>query len=537
MRKYFPAVFLLLLAGSVFIFLSVRKNSVSEAAGDKEDLLAPSEHFFMVRSYPDTVFDYRGYEQSLQRAKQANAIQRSAEIRSSISWITEGPRNIGGRVNVIAVHPLNQNIVFAGCAAGGIFKTTDGGSNWLPVFDNQLYLSIGSIVFDPANPNIMYAGTGDPNISGYPFIGDGIYKSTDGGNTWSYLGLAAQRIITKIIVDPTNSNIIYAATMGLPFVRDNNRGLYKTTDGGLTWNNILFISDSAGVIDLLMNPSNPQVLYAAGWNRIRTNQESLVSGPAAKIYKTTNGGSTWNILTGGLPQADMSRIGLTMSATNPNVLFAVYVDTSLDLEGIYKSTNAGVSWNPVPTFNLPSSVLGGFGWYFGKIAVNPADDAEIYVLGIDLHVTYNNGSSWQTAAPAWWTYDVHADKHDMVFIDPSTFLLATDGGIYKTTDAGASWTDFENIPNTQFYRVTVNPHQPGTFTGGAQDNGTTEGNYTNINNWPRIFGGDGFQPLYDSTDPWIMWCETQNGDIWVSTDGGFSFNPGTNGIDASDRRN
>ena len=486
----------------------------------------------MMRSYPDREFDYKGYEQAMAQAKQAAGAERS-----SAAWVLEGPENIGGRVNVIAVHPQDDDIVFAGCAAGGIFKTTDGGSSWVPVFDNELSLSIGSIVFDPANPNIMYAGTGDPNISGYPFIGNGIYKSTNGGNTWTHLGLTNQRIISKIIVDPTNSNTIYAATMGLPFVRDNNRGLYKSTDGGLTWNNILFISDSAGVIDLLMNPSNPQVLYAAGWNRIRTNQESLIYGPAAKIYKTTNGGQTWNVLTGGLPQVDMSRIGLAMSGTNPNVVFAVYVDTTLELGGIYKTTDAGTTWNPIPISGLPPGILGGFGWYFGKIFVNPANDNQIYIAGIEMHVTFNSGSSWQQATPPWWTYEVHADQHDMVFLNSNTLMIANDGGIYKTTNAGGNWTDFDNIPNTQFYRVTASPHQPGEFTGGAQDNGTTRGNYFNISNWPRIFGGDGFQALYNPADPWEMWVEVQDGDIYVSIDGGSSFIPANDGIDPADRRN
>lgn len=538
MKKYFPFLIVILFfaAGAIIISFHVKENKAVATHESESDLSAPSEHFFLVRSYPDAVFDYKGYEQAMTQTKQL-ADEQKLRKSTQTSWVLEGPGNIGGRVNVIAVHPTNQNIMFAGCAAGGIFKTVDAGNNWVPVFDNSLYLSIGCIEFDPNNSGIMYAGTGDPNISGYPFIGDGIYKSTDGGNTWSHLGLTAQRIVSKIIVDPNNSNIIYAATMGLPFVRDNNRGLYKSTDGGATWNNILFINNESGIIDLMMSTSNSQILYAAGWNRIRSNQESLITGQAAKIYKTTNGGVSWTILTGGLPQGDMSRIGLAMSGTNPNVLFASYVDTTLQLEGIYKSTNAGVTWNPVPTFNLPGNVMGGFGWYFGKIAVNPTDDNEIYVLAIDLYATYDGGQNWQLAAPIWWTYQVHADKHDFVFLNPSSFLLATDGGIYRTDDGGFSWYDIENIPNTQFYRVAINPFEQGVFTGGAQDNGTTKGNYNDINNWPRIFGGDGFQARYNPSNPDDFWFETQNGAIWVTNDGGFNFNDGTLGIDTLDRRN
>lgn len=532
---------LLIVGATYYIYQNISINteiSETESARTKK-MNAPNDHFFTQRTYPDLIFDHKAYVDGLNQATADH--NQAAFLKSSntypASWTTQGPGNIGGRINCIAVHPADTNIMFAGNAAGGIFRTTDSGVNWLPVFDDHSYLAIGTIVFEPGNPNTIYVGTGDPNIGGYMFVGDGVYKSTDGGDTWINIGLNDQGIVSKIIIHPANPNIIYVGTMGLPFLRNNDRGLYKTIDGGQTWNHILFISDDAGIIDMVMDHSNPQIIYAAGWNRIRNNQESLVSGPAAKIYKTTDGGATWNILTSILPQADMSRIGLAMSATNSNILYAQYVDTNYDLEGIYKTTDGGNTWTSVPISTLHPNAMGGFGWYFGKIRVSPYNDNELHVLGVDLHKTTDGGNNWYEATPPWWQYDVHADKHDLVYTGPGTYILTTDGGIYKTNDGGNTWTDIENIANTQFYRVAMNPHQPGVYWGGTQDNGTTSGNVSGINNWERIFGGDGFQPVFHPTNPNLYYVETQNGNLWYTDDGGGTYYHGNDGIDPIDRRN
>lgn len=493
----------------------------------------PAEDFFMMRNYPDFTMDVKGYEQAMQITKQQSLQSKLANtVGFNNSWTMEGPGNIGGRINCVAMHPTNNMIMYVGNATGGIHKTTDGGVTWNPIFDDQSALSVSCIEFEPGNPNTMWVGTGDAQISGYPFIGDGIYKSTDGGNTWTNMGLANTRIITKIKIHTTNPNIIYAATMGVPFIKDNNRGVYKSIDGGVTWQQSLFISDSAGVIDMLMDPQNPDILYAAGWNRLRSNKGSLVAGPDARIYKTTDGGANWNMLTNGLPMIDASRIGLTMSGTNANVIYASYVDVNFDLLGIYKTTNGGTTWTQKGGNNL-LGVQGGFGWYFGRIEINPTNDNELYFCAIGLHKSTDGGDNFYDVDPA---YDMHADKHDIRYLSNSVQLCATDGGLYKTTNGGSTWNDIENIPNTQFYRCAVNPHAQGVYAGGAQDNGTEYGNAASFNNWIRVFGADGFQPLYNPTDPNIMWAEYQNGGINVSTDGGNSFNDATNGIDFNDRR-
>ncbi|MEL6132969.1 MAG: PKD domain-containing protein, partial [Bacteroidota bacterium] len=279
----------------------------------------------------------------------------------------------------------------------------------------------------------------------------------------------------------------------------------------------------AGAIDLIIDPVNSNNLLVSTWDRIRNYQESVGVGPNSKIWYSANGGGTFSNPTVGLPTSFQSRIGLAVYPPNPQIMYALIVGSDYFFEGIYKTVNGGASWTDI-TGDLPLGVSGGFGWYFGQIRVNPTDPDELFVLGVDLYRTTNGGTNWTMAGPPWFTYEVHADKHDLQYDLNGDIYLATDGGLYKSVDGGDNWTDLENIPNTQFYRVAVNPHQPGTYYGGAQDNGSTGGNAQNINNWPRIYGGDGFQMRFDPVDPQVFYAETQNGNIVVTTDGGQNFN-------------
>ena len=499
----------------------------------------PSDEFFIQRAYPDGKFSIKAYTEGLKTAQQLAQSREATGFDEE--WLTQGPGNIGARVNTIVANPQNENIMYAGFSEGGVFKTTDGGNNWVPIFDDQVLLSIGDIVLDSNNPEIVYVGTGDVNISGYPFIGDGLYRSNDGGDTWTNLGLTEQRIISKIVLDPTNSDRIFAACMGLPFERNNQRGLYRSIDNGNNWEQVLFLSDSTGVIDVLINPENPQILYAAGWDRIRNNTESITRGFGARIYKSIDGGDNWDLLEGGLPNEKHSRIGLEMSGSDPDVIFAKYVGNNLQLEAIYKTIDGGETWLPIPTDEdlngLNAGALGGFGWYFGQIRVNPDNDNEIFLLGIDLWRTQDSGNNWERVGPPWWEYLVHADKHDLVFLPSGNILLATDGGLYRSDSNAETWEDIENIPTTQFYRVAYNPHNPDFYYGGAQDNGSTGGNGDGINNWSRIYGGDGFQMAFDPFDPDRFFVETQRGNISMTLDGGSDFFGANDGIDGDDRRN
>lgn len=524
-----------------YYFLNQKNTFPNDLKKDRlQQKFEPSDEFFLQRSYPDGKFHVEAYAAGLKEAK-LKSQARNTTPGFDADWTTQGPGNIGARINSIAVHPSDENIIYVGFSQGGVFKTTNGGQSWVPIFDDQLFLTIGDIALDPNNPETVYIGTGDVNITGRPFIGDGIYRSNDGGSTWENIGLTAQRIISKIIVHPNDSNTIYASAMGLPFERNDERGLYKTTDGGLNWTEVLFLSDSTGVIDFLMNPQNPDILYAAGWDRIRNNIESITSGDGARVYKSLDGGLNWNLLAGGLPNAIHSRLGLTMSGSDPDVVFAQYVNTNYQLEAIYKTNDGGQSWLPIPTDEdnngLSAGALGGFGWYFGKIRVNPSNDDDIFLLGIDLWRTLDGGENWFRATPPWWEYSVHADKHDLIFLPSDNILLATDGGLYKTDINTTEWLDIENIPTTQFYRVAYNPHNPDFYYGGAQDNGTTGGSAASINSWDRIYGGDGFQMAFDPLDANRFFVETQNGNIRVTLNGGNNFDNANSGIDNEDRRN
>ena len=519
----------------VIVFLSLKSPAEKRGGEEDENLLAPYEFADYKRTWPNLYPDNKAFQNAMVNA--AAAALNKAGNPFDEQWRIEGPGNIGGRINCIAVNPQNSNTIFTGCPTGGIYKTTDGGLNWLPVFDDQSHLSIATITIDPIDTNVMYAGTGDPNITFAAFKGNGIYKSIDGGDTWSHLGLSDQSIVSKICVDPTNTQVIYAATMGIPYQTGPNRGLYKSIDGGQNWTQVLFISNDAGIIDMVMDPSNPQTLYAAGWNRIRNNQVSIGSGNASKIFKTTDGGQNWTVLTNGLPGVGQSRISLDILPSNPQTLYTSYVDANYNLLGLYTTTDGGSSWSPISTNGIDNNALGGFGWYFGHFNVNPYNPNEMFLLGIELWKSVDGGQTWDIGTPEWWTYEVHADKHAMHFLSNDTWLLGTDGGLYKTTTDGQYWNDIDVIPNTQFYRVATNPFSPANYYGGAQDNGTTGGNINNFANWPRLFGGDGFTPVFDPSDPNVYYYEVQNGVIYYTNDDGANFDILNAGLDQSDRFN
>ncbi len=534
-EKYLFTLVFAFALGSFFFCSTELKKEEQEEANERLEQTAPAEDFFQQRSYPDQFFDYRAYVQAIKNAQQQGAF-RSDDKGFDAPWTSQGPGNIGARINCLAIHPTNPNIIYLGYSAGGLWKTTDGGATWNPIFDQQSYMAIGALAIDPKTPTTIYAGTGDLNISAYPFIGNGLWKSTDSGATWTYVGLAQGHIISKIIIDPSVTKNIYVSCMGQPFQRDEERGVYKTADGGATWTKSLFVSNQAGVIDMVMQPNNPSVLYAASFDRIRNNQESITWGSNCRIYKTTNGGTTWTQLTSGIPASNVGRIGLAVTAAQPNYVFACFTDitsTGQELKGIFRSTNNGTNWSDISTSVVRSSLTGGMGWYFGKITVNPKDEKDITVLGVDVWNSKNAGSLWSSMTG--WS-DVHADAHCMEYDKNGKIFLGTDGGLYSSVNNGSSWEDAEKIPTTQFYHVNYNPFKPFLYYGGAQDNGTIAGNSSMFNNWQTYYGGDGFHQVFHPTDSMILFTEWQRGAIMRSTDGGSNFASATTGINTVDRR-
>ncbi|MCB9329613.1 MAG: T9SS type A sorting domain-containing protein [Lewinellaceae bacterium] len=522
------------------LFLSLASAWVSchhrdmEHSDKLQQKAEPYDQFSFQRSYPDRDFDWKGWRKRMAslRLNFTKSLSENswAENGANPNWTLQGPGNVAGRINTLAIHPEDENIVLAGFSAGGIFKTTDGGLTWKPVFDNHLELSIGHISYDPNNPNIVYAGTGDPNMPAIVFNGNGVYKSTDGGESWTYLGLSQEGIISKVFADPSNSNTLFASVMGNPYVRDSKRGVYKSTDGGQTWQNVLFVSEQAGASDLVINPANPQILYASFWDRIRNNQESIIYGTHSKIFKSSDGGATWNQLGGGLPSGVLGRTGLAISPQNPDKIYAVFMDSLSTPEGLYKTTDGGLNWISLNVLALKDA-CGDFGWYFGKIRVNPVNDEEVYFLGIILWRKDAGSTQWQPSANS------HADCHDLQFASTGKRYLATDGGIYRNTPGQMQWFKSNNLPTTQFYHTSYNPHEPDTYYAGAQDNGIQKGNGSIYNGWSSLFSADGFRCAFHPADPNIFWVETQNGNIHKTTDGGQTWQFGQNCLGTPDRCN
>jgi photosystem II stability/assembly factor-like uncharacterized protein len=497
-----------LLFAATFFVLPQQEKSVKKRLTSR-----PEEDYFITPQIGHLGEGLDLYKQAIQ--VELKKMKKKRSIGGS--WQIEGPLEIGGRINCIAMHPSIANHYLVGCADGGIFKTTDGGLNWTPIFDNAYALSISCIEYEPNNANTIFVGTGDAALGGYSHMGNGIYKSTNGGSTWTQIGLDNVGVINELIIDKNNTQVLYAATSGNVFTSGMNRGLYKSTDGGATWANILYLGANVGVSEVVMHPTNSSILYACGQRRYRSDQQSIITGNEVKIYRSVDAGATWDTLSNGLPFGTQCKVGLAISNTNPNKMYALYIDSvNLDYGGLYKSLDGGNSWNLV---NSSSISMGGFGWYFGEIRLDPNNDNTVYVLSVRLYKSTDGGITFSEE------YLTHADKHDLKFVNENSnsILLATDGGFYKSLDAGNTWTVFNNLPITQFYEVACSPFDSLSYYGGAQDNGTNSGSVlSGANNWNNWYGADGFRPQFDTIDPNIMYAEWQNGNI-VATDNGGAF--------------
>lgn len=505
-------------------FFSKEENKViaSEAPSEKY----PHDFMFMQRAYPTGEIKTDAYREAIQWKKQQ---ERSV----GGSWEFVGPINIGGRVTDIEVPEDQAETYFVGTASGGVFKTTNAGNSWVPIFDDQQMLSIGDIEISKSNTNTIWVGTGEVNAGGgsLAYDGDGIYKSEDGGNTWEVKGLPDVGSISKIVIDPNDDDMVLVGGMGPLFKNDSNRGVYKTTDGGDTWEQKLFVSDSTGIIDMVMHPTNGNIVYAAAWERIRRPQYRQYGGETSGIYRSLDGGENWTELTNGLPvlPSEKGRISLAIATSNPQVLYARYADRDGSIQGVYKTTNGGDTW---VTMNSTSLNDVGFHWWFRGIVVDPTDENTIYNVDFVVQKSIDGGNTWSNAF-----VDVHVDQHALTFNPgvPGEVLLGNDGGFYKSPDGGNSWEKEETLPITQFYRIFVEDEN--TIYGGAQDNSTMRTLSGSVGDWQIITGGDGFQPLVDPLDSDVIYALSQYGGIVKSTNGGASFFPATNGISFSDRKN
>lgn len=512
MRKhYFIAWFAALAIISFFNNSREIDSEFSREPEKEESPEEPYEEFMISRTYPNATFEIETY-----RAALLDAVNQAQQLQtqSVISWQLEGPGNIGGRFNCVAVDPSNSNIMYAGAANGGVWKTTDNGNTWSPITDMLPFMAVGAIAINPNNSNEIWIGMGDVNISGTMYAGDGVYKSLDAGVSWNYVGLSNTYVVSSIIFNPANTNEVLVGTMGNQFNRDNNRGLYRTTNGGGTFTQELYLNDSTGIIDMVQNPATPSTIYAASFTRQRTSEFSVTFGTEVYVYKSTDFGNNWTQLSGGLPNGPLhQRIGLAIAPSSPNTVYALYSTSDGFTEPeLYKTTNGGTNWNLVSFNSFDLNSYGSFGWYFGKIYVSPTNANTLYMPGVDLQYSTDGGANWNMLTPPWWMYDVHADGHHMHFFTANDFIYSTDGGLYRTYDGGQNWVDIENMPVNQFYAVTENINNFGEYAGGVQDNGTMYGNATVINNFTRIYGGDGFTVQYTPSTS-LIYAESQYGNI------------------------
>ncbi|MCP3982174.1 MAG: glycosyl hydrolase [bacterium] len=419
-----------------------------------------------------------------------------------------GPALTSGRIGDIAVHPTDPPQWFVAAASGGVWKTTNAANTWTPVFDKQGSYSIGCVAIDPGNPLNVWVGTGENNSQRSVSYGDGVYRSTDGGTTWKKVGLEESEHIGKIVVAPGQSNIVWVAAQGPLWRSGGDRGLYKSIDGGETWELSLEIDEHTGVTDFVLDPRNPDVIYAAAYQRARKVWTLINGGPGSAIYKTTDGGASWNKLENGLPSVDLGRIGLALSPARPDTVYAI-VEAEGDEGGFFRSTDAGGNWKKM------SDYVAGSPQYYQEIVADPKNPDRVYSLDTWMMVTEDGGKSFNRVG----NRSKHVDDHAL-WIDPENtqhLIGGCDGGVYESWDRGANWHYKANLPVTQFYKIQPDNDFPFyNVYGGTQDNFTLGGpSRTNTVNgilnrdWFVTLGGDGFEPQIDPDNPDIVYSQYQ----------------------------
>ncbi|MCB8942418.1 MAG: glycosyl hydrolase [Ardenticatenaceae bacterium] len=424
-----------------------------------------------------------------------------------------GPALMGGRIADIAVHPHKSSTWYVAVGSGNLWKTTNAGITWQPVFDKQTAYSIGCVTLDPTNPETVWVGTGE-NVSGrHVGWGDGVYRSLNGGRTWQCMGLENSQHIGKILVDPRDGRTVYVAAEGPLWSAGGDRGVYKTSDGGQTWTHVLALDEHTGVTDIVFDPANPDTLYAAAYQRRRHIYSFMGGGPGSGIYKSTDAGATWRRITEGLPKGDMGKIGLAVTPADPELVYAT-IEANEEERGFYRSPNRGESWEKRNKY-----ISGGTGpHYYQKIMASPTNPDLVYQMDVFVNVTRDGGKTFKNMETG---KEKHSDNHAF-WIDPDDgqhLLIGCDAGLYESFDEGGGWRHFPNLPVSQFYRVDVDNSEPFfNILGGAQDLGTLFGPSRTMHiegvrnqDWYVPLGADGYHVAFDPDDPQTFYLEYQNG--------------------------
>jgi photosystem II stability/assembly factor-like uncharacterized protein len=425
-----------------------------------------------------------------------------------------GPAFMSGRIADIAIDPTHPSTWYVGVGSGGVWKTVNAGTTWTPVFDKESSYSIGCVTIDPSNPSVVWVGTGE-NVGGrHVGFGDGVYRSRDGGGHWENLGLRDSQHVSRIVVHPKNPDVVWVAAQGPLWSKGGDRGLYKTTDGGKTWTKLLGAGEWTGVTDVTIDPRDPDRLYAATWQRQRTVAAYMGGGPESGLYRSTDGGTTWEKLREGLPDGPLGKIGLAVSPQNPDVVYAA-IELDRRKGAVYRSTNRGSAWE-----KMSDTVSGGTGpHYYQELYASPHAEGRIYLVDVRIQVSEDGGKTFRRLPEQ----DKHSDNHSIAFRahDPDYLLVGTDGGIYETFDLAKTWRFVANLPVTQFYKIAVDDAEPFySIYGGTQDNSTEGGpsrtdsasGITNADWFVTLFA-DGYQPATEPGNPKILYSEWQQGNL------------------------
>jgi photosystem II stability/assembly factor-like uncharacterized protein len=438
-----------------------------------------------------------------------SALLKSMKVRGI------GPAVMSGRITTVEAVHSNPNIIYAGAASGGVWKSENGGGTWQPIFDDQPTLNVGSLAIQQSNPSVVWVGTGEGNPRNSISIGEGIYRTLDAGKTWQRMGLEKTRNIHRVIIDPTNPDVVYAGAIGNPYAEHPERGVFKTIDGGKTWNKVLYTNDKSGVADMIMDPSNPQKILVAMWEHKRTPYDFQSGGPGSGLYLTHDGGKTWKKLgkEQGLPEGDYGRCGVAISPANPNRMYAM---VEAKKNGLYTTTDGGFTWTKVTD---DPDIATNRPFYFNDIIADPVNENKLYALWQTVNVSIDGGKTFKTTADF---NQAHADHHALWIHpkDPNFIINGNDGGITISRDGGKKWIFGESIPIGQFYHVNVDNEIPYNVYGGLQDNGSWKGPaYTWMSEglrnylWQSLWGGDGFDVLPDPDNARYGYAMSQGGNL------------------------
>ncbi len=472
-------------------------------------------------------------------------------LLEAIPFRNVGPFRMGARIAAIAVPDsparAHRSTIYVAPWTGGLFKTTNNGTTWTPIFDNQsARLTVGAVSLAPSNPDVVWVGTGDAFTSRSSYAGDGVYKSTDAGKTWTHMGLKDTQHIARIVIDPTNPDIVYVAAMGHLYSNNEERGVFKTTDGGQTWKKVLFLNDKVGVIDLVMDPKDPSVLYAATYDKQRLPWKLVDGGPESAIYKTTDAGAHWTKLTQGLPTGRIGRIGLALYPKNPNIVYALIENanprppTQREIEQarrrgrpkpqpevggqVYRTEDAGASWTQMSPDSVNVSSKGPY--YFSQIFVDPNNAEHIFTTGVSLGNSTDGGRTWHdvTWPPRRLFTKIFGDVRTL-WIDPDNsdrMLLGSDGGVVESYDGGKTADHFPNLPIGEVYEVAVDNQQPFNIYAGLQDHENWKGisngpqGYVDTWDWTAVGNGDGIFTVPDPRNSrWVYTTEQYGGQARV----------------------